>query len=108
GSYLTSGKHPQLDGLWRQILQQGVEFRAQVFRRCWGDTLHSAAALGREGRDQPTAVHAEAGESRQVGLDARAATAVSAGNGIGHGFVGWRRTTHREPRNNRPWVDFSH
>jgi len=77
---LRIGEHADLHGVDADVVEDGVELRAHERGVGRVDRRDAARVLRRERRDHARAVCAERGERLQVGLDARAAARVGAGD----------------------------
>src|SRR5690606_23057413 len=64
-----------------EVVEQGVDLRAEEVRRRVVDRRHAARVLRGERRDHADAVGSQRHEGLQVGLDAGAAARVRAGDG---------------------------
>ena len=82
---LPAAQHPGLRGGGPEVGDDVVDLGADDVQRELGVVAHAHGALGGHGGDRAGPVHAQGGERLEVGLDARAAARVRAGDGEGDG-----------------------
>jgi hypothetical protein len=83
GDHFGVGKHAELDRTDAEIVEAGVDLRAQEGHRRHVHGRHPTRVLRGERGNRGQAVHAVRGEGFEIGLDAGAAAGVGAGDGEG-------------------------
>ena len=79
--YIGIGEHANLHGVDADVVENGVELSGDKRRVGRMDGRHDARVLRGEGGNDGQTVSAERRERLEVGLDARAAAGVGAGDG---------------------------
>lgn len=77
---LGGGQHAEFDGADAEIVEAGIDLRAQEFGGRCMDRGDAARVLGRQRGNRGQSVHAMRGEGLEVGLDAGAAAGIGAGD----------------------------
>ncbi len=106
-------QHADLDRVDADVLDNGGDLRLQEVRRHAVDRAHADRVLRRQRGDRAHAVAAQRGKGLEVGLDARAAAGIAAGNGqdawvMGVEFLAHRKIIPQRPRAARSLLQESH